>query len=104
MRRRYGLLMDGDRPEGGKWNYDPENRKPLPRQVTPPAAPRFEPDAITAEVMALVAERFPNHFGSVDGFALPVTAQDAGRALDDFVLNRLPSFGDWQDAMRTGEG
>ena len=103
MRRRYGLLMDGDRPEGNKWNLDPENRKPLPRQVLVPAAPRFEPDAITAEVMALVADRFPGHFGAVDGFALPVTARDARRALDDFVLNRLPGFGDWQDAMRTGE-
>ena len=104
MRRRHRLLMDGDQPEGGRWNYDPENRKPLPRQVTAPAAPRFPPDEITAEVMALVASRFPNHFGSPEGFALPVTAQDARRALDDFVLNRLPSFGDWQDAMRTGEG
>ena len=103
MRRRYGLLMDGDRPEGGRWNYDPDNRKPPSRTLTAPAVPRFEPDAITSEVMALVAERFPGHFGSVDGFALPVTARDASRALDDFVRNRLAGFGDWQDAMRTGE-
>ena len=104
MRRRHGLLMDGDRPEGGRWNLDPENRKPLPRRVAVPAAPHFPPDEITAEVMALVARRFPGHFGSVNGFALPVTARDARRALDDFVLNRLPGFGEWQDAMRTGEG
>ena len=103
MRKRYDLLMDGDAPEGGRWNFDPENRKPLPRQMQPPPVPRFEPDEITAEVMALVAREFGDHFGSVDGFALPVTARDAEAALADFVTNRLASFGDWQDTMKTGE-
>jgi len=103
MRRRYALLMDGDQPEGGRWNYDAENRKRLPAGVRAPPPPRFPPDAITQEVMALVAERFPDHFGQVDGFALPVTAEDARRALDDFVETRLAQFGDWQDAMQVGE-
>ena len=88
---------------GGKWNYDAENRKPPPKDLRGPPTPQFPPDAITAEVMALVAARFPSHFGDVEGFALPVTAEDAQRALDDFVLNRLPLFGDWQDTMKMGE-
>ena len=104
MRLQTGLLMDGTEPEGGRWNYDPENRKPLPRAVAAPPPPRFPPDAITRDVMALVAERFPTHFGDVDGFALPVTNRDARLALADFVENRLAQFGDWQDAMRAGEG
>ena len=103
MRRRYDILMDGGAPAGGKWNYDPENRKPLPRTMTPPAVPQFPPDAVTQEVMALVTDRFPDHFGDADGFALPVTPAEAKAALDDFVLNRLPLFGDWQDTMKTGE-
>ena len=103
MRRRYGLLMDGDSPAGGKWNYDPDNRKPLPRSMAPPAVPRFEPDDITRDVMALVARMFPEHFGTVDGFALPVTHHDAAAALQDFITTRLPLFGDWQDTMKTGE-
>ena len=103
MRRRYGVLMDGEQPAGGQWNFDPENRKPLPKHIKPPPVPRFEPDAVTREVMALVAERFGDHFGSVEGFALPVTATDARAALDDFVSHRLPEFGDWQDSMKTGE-
>ena len=103
MRRRYGILMDEGSPAGGQWNFDPENRKPLPKGITPPAPPAFAPDAITQEVMALVAERFADHFGSVDGFALPVTAADAEAALDDFVRHRLAQFGDWQDSMKTGE-
>ncbi len=103
MRKRHGLLMNGGEPAGGQWNYDPENRKPLPKGMQPPAVQGFPPDALTRDVMALVAERFPDHFGSVDGFAMPVTAQDGEAALADFIAHRLPQFGDWQDAMKTGE-
>ena len=60
MRKRTGLLMNGDDPEGGQWNYDPENRKPLPHRVSPPPVPRFPPDAVTQEVMALAARYSPH--------------------------------------------
>ena len=103
MRVRHALLMDDGAPAGGQWNYDPENRKPLPKTVQPPSVRGFPPDAITRDVMTLVAERFPDHFGDVDGFDMPVTAADATHALDDFITRRLPEFGDWQDAMKTGE-
>jgi deoxyribodipyrimidine photolyase-related protein len=103
MRRASGLLMTGDEPEGGRWNLDAENRKPLPRGVVPPPPPRFPPDAITREVLALVAARFSDHFGSLDAFAWPVTAQDAQAMLADFVAHRLQHFGDYQDAMATDE-
>jgi deoxyribodipyrimidine photolyase-related protein len=103
MRRRTGLLMDGDAPAGGQWNYDAENRKRLPRQIDVPPAPRFAPDAITRAVMALVSREFGDHFGDLGAFAWPVTAADAQAALLAFVRQRLPFFGDWQDAMKTGE-
>ena len=103
MRRATGLLMQGDKPEGGEWNYDVENRKPLAKGVVPPTPPRFAPDDITREVMALVAGRFGNHFGRLEGFNWPVTAQQAQRALAAFITDRLPRFGDFQDAMAEGE-
>ncbi len=102
MRRRYGLLMDAGEPLDGRWNFDAENRKRLPPGVALPQPPHFQPDAITQDVIALVRERFGGHFGTCDGFNLPVTAEEAGAALADFVQNRLPQFGDWQDAMKTG--
>jgi deoxyribodipyrimidine photolyase-related protein len=102
MRRRHGILMEGDAPAGGQWNFDAENRKALPKTVAVPEVPGFAPDAITREVMALVAARFPDHLGSVEGFAFPVTGREARQALRDFVENRLPDFGDWQDAMKSG--
>ncbi|MBU6166590.1 MAG: cryptochrome/photolyase family protein [Alphaproteobacteria bacterium] len=103
MRRQTGLLMDGDQPIGGQWNYDADNRKAVPKghRFTPPL--RFAPDAITAEVLALVRTRFDNHFGALDSFAWPVTRHHALEALHDFITHRLPGFGDYQDAMVTGE-
>ena len=103
MRRRHGFLMDGDQPEGGAWNYDTENRASLPKSVANPPVPSFPPDETTRAVIALVEQRFPNHPGAAADFALPVTGEQARTALADFIANRLPSFGTFQDAMRAGE-
>ncbi|MDO9709440.1 cryptochrome/photolyase family protein [Paracraurococcus lichenis] len=103
MRRATGLLMEEGAPAGGAWNYDAANRRRLAPGVAPPAPRRFPPDAITREVMALVEARFPDHFGTLEGFAWPVTAREAEAALADFVAHRLADFGDYQDAMATGE-
>ena len=103
LRRQTGLLMDGDKPVGGKWNFDAENRSGPPANLVVPPLPHFPPDQITKEVMTLVAARFGDHFGSLEGFAMPVTRTSAERALADFLQNRLPTFGQYQDAMIAGE-
>ena len=103
MRRETGLLMQGDKPEGGEWNFDKENRKTLPARQTPPPRRRFEPDEITREVMALVARQFADHFGDLEPFGWAVTRRDALEALDHFIKACLPLYGDYQDAMKVGE-
>ena len=104
MRRRTGILMaDPESPEGGAWNFDAENRRALPAGLRPPRPRRFAPDATTLEVMAMVERRFGHHFGTLDAFAWPVTAEQAEAALSDFIEARLPRFGDYQDAMAEGE-
>lgn len=104
MRRRHGVLMQGDQPAGERWNFDADNRQGFgargPGLVPPPL--RFEPDAITREVLALVAARFADHPGSLDSFAWPVTREQALALLHDFIEARLPDFGPFQDAMWTG--
>jgi deoxyribodipyrimidine photolyase-related protein len=102
MRRRHRILMDGDNPVGGRWNYDSENRKALPAGLTIPNVRRFKPDAATKAVIDLVATRFADHYGSLGSFDYPVTAQDAEAGFADFLTHRLPQFGDWQDAMAAG--
>jgi deoxyribodipyrimidine photolyase-related protein len=103
MRRRTGILMDGKDPVGGKWNYDAENRSGPPAGLTGPAQPVFPADAITAEVIDMVGDRFARHFGSLQRFNWPVTATEAEQAATAFFRDRLPSFGQWQDAMVGGE-
>ncbi|NMG38240.1 cryptochrome/photolyase family protein [Chelativorans sp. ZYF759] len=103
MRRRTGLLMDGDHPEGGRWNFDEENRKPADRSLFMPEPPRFRPDATTREVMAMIEHLFGDNFGDLQGFGWAVTRKEAERARDHFIDNVLPGFGDNQDAMLLGE-
>jgi len=64
---------------------------------------RFEPDAVTREVLALVERHFPDHFGDLAPFGWPVTRADALKALDHFIAVALEGFGDFQDAMKRGE-
>lgn len=103
MRRKTGWLMKGDKPEGGKWNYDAENRRALPKGVKAPSRRRFPPDAVTREVMTLVGRRFADHFGDLASFGWGVTRKDALTALRHFIKNGLPRFGEYQDAMKAGE-
>ena len=103
MRRKTGLLMEGDKPVGGKWNYDSENRGGPEKGLAAPALPPFKPDAITRKVFALVEQRFTGHFGSLDKFGWPVTRADAETARDVFLKERLPLFGKYQDAMMAGQ-
>ncbi len=103
MRKRTGLLMEGGKPIGGKFSYDQENRKPYRGQVPVPERPRFAPDELTTEVMNLVAKQFPAHFGSLDGFDLPVTAHDCRQTWKFALEHLLPHFGPWEDAMVTNQ-
>lgn len=103
MRRKTGWLMRDGQPEGGQWNYDRQNRKPLPRNIALPPPYRFAPDAVTRETLALVADRFSDHFGELEPFGWGVARTQALQALDRFLSGSLPFFGDYQDAMRSGE-
>lgn len=100
-RQATGLLMVDGKPEGGKWNYDQDNRKALKTGAVTPAPSRFEPDSITSEVLQLVEQRFAGHFGILDNFWFAVTRAQAEQALDYFIEVALPHYGDFQDAMVT---
>ncbi|AUB84713.1 cryptochrome/photolyase family protein [Candidatus Thiodictyon syntrophicum] len=105
QRKRHGVLMQGDQPEGGRWNFDRDNRGAFgaagPHAVPPRAL--FAPDPLTREVIALVEERFATHPGQLDDFAWPVTRDQALVALRRFITERLPLFGRYQDALWPGE-
>ena len=105
LRQKTGILMDGKAPVGGQWNFDADNRASFgakgPGAVPPPT--RFAPDATTQAVIALVNTRFASHPGSVAEFGWPVTRAQALLALGAFIQERLPFFGEHQDAMWEGD-
>ena len=105
LRQRFGILMDGDAPEGGQWNFDADNRESFGAQGPEalPAPQRFAPDAVTREVMALVDARLASHPGTLAQFDWPVTRAQALQALDDFIRHRLPLFGRYEDALWSGQ-
>jgi len=103
MRRETGLLMDGEEPAGGQWNFDADNRRSLPKDLSIPSRAWVEPDETTKAVLKTVSERFADHFGDLDGFGYAVTAKDAEAQRDWFIEHALPSFGDYQDALAEGE-
>ncbi len=103
MRRRTGLLMQGDQPVGGQWNFDHDNRKRAAPDLLRPKPLRFAPDAQTEAVLDLVAERFAGHFGHLRPFGWAVSRAQALEALDHFITHSLPRFGEEQDAMLAGD-
>ena len=105
LRKKYGILMDGKDPVGGQWNFDADNRESFgkagPQNVPPPT--RFEPDTTTQQVITLVNTQFESHPGTLHTFGWPVTRAQALLALDAFIDQRLPLFGQFEDAMWAGE-
>ncbi len=100
MRQNTHVLMQNAKPIGGNYSYDTANRNPYKNQVPIPIPPTFPPDDITREVIELVEETYPHHFGAIDGFDLPCTQADCD-AMWRFALERLlPTFGPFEDAMR----
>ena len=103
MRRKTPLLIQQGEPAGGRWNFDRDNRMSPPRDLVLPTIPHYAPDAMTRELIAFVRRKFPGNFGNLDGFAWPVTRDQALNSLEDFLEHRLDGFGPYEDAMLAGQ-
>lgn len=107
VRRQTKILMDGDKPVGGQFSFDSENRLPYRDKdcVTHPipvwSAP--EPSSTTQEVIRLVEKEFPSHPGSAEGFRYPVTREAAVQHLKQFFAERFSAFGPFEDAILKNE-
>ncbi len=100
QRKRLGILVESDgSPVGGQWSFDPDNRKRLPRGIHVPAVSRpSERDAVRRS-RAWLGEHYPAAPGSDTPFLYPTDHVTAARWLDTFVMERLPLFGDYEDAI-----
>lgn len=100
MRRRYSILLNDDgEPEGGRWNYDRDNRAGWRNKDDPPARPELEQDETTREVLELVSSAFADNPGDLSTFNLAVTREEASQQLDFFIKHCLDRFGQYQDAL-----
>jgi deoxyribodipyrimidine photolyase-related protein len=102
-RKRFGILMEGDQPAGGQWNFDQQNRQPLKGKFKPPEALWFEPDELTQAVIQDIRSRNLPGYGAIEPFRWGVTRADALSVLNHFIEHCLPAFGPYQDAMVTTE-
>lgn len=104
QRKRTSILMQSGKPVGGAWNYDAENRKPLPKKpVTIPPLPSLKHDKNVQAVIALVEKLFDTNPGDASLFWLPTDFEAADTWLESFINTKLVQFGDYEDASKEGE-
>lgn len=103
QRKSQNILMKGKGPVGGKYSFDRENRKKIPKGLSPP--PIFVPPKSSniKKIIAEVESEFPNAIGQAAPFLYPTTHQEARKALKAFLKSKLALFGDYQDAIQKEE-
>lgn len=99
MRKKHHVLMEGDKPLTGKWNYDSENRKKLPKNHVPVQPYIFNNNV--SEIVENINVSGITTIGTIDSknFIWPTTRKQAFELLDFFTTSCLCYFGDYQDAM-----
>ncbi len=105
QRRRLDLLMVDDQPVGGKWSFDDDNRKKIPKTLLRdiPTIPSVKTDAIDSEARQYVLKRFGDNYGNAETMYYPTDHAAAQRWLVEFLKNRFENFGVYEDAILQGE-
>jgi deoxyribodipyrimidine photolyase-related protein len=103
QRKRLGVLLENNNPIGGKWSFDSENRKKLPRDIPIPEPSILEYDESFTDAIKYVDKEFNNNPGNASSFNWPINYGHANEVLSDFIENRLEFFGDYQDAITKRE-
>lgn len=99
QRRRLGVLLEDDKPCGGRWSFDAENRHPLPSAQCVPPMPVVNHSPLTRTALDEVHAAFPGHPGDARELWLPTTRDGAREWLSRFVDDRLVGFGTYEDAI-----
>lgn len=103
IRKKHRILMSGDAPMTGQWNYDQENRKKLPKNHRPPAPLVFSNDV--SDIVETILQTDIKTIGLIDktNFIWPINRDQSLELLAYFTRECLPLFGSYQDAMLPGE-
>jgi deoxyribodipyrimidine photolyase-related protein len=104
QRKRLKVLVDSrGEPTGGRWSFDEENRKKLPKEYRAPEIPQVPRCRIVSEVIELIRREFPDHPGNAADFWLPTDAVEAREWFEHFLKDRFDLFGPYEDALKAGE-
>ena len=100
QRKKLNILLDEEgKAVGGKWSYDDQNRKKLPKDIFIPEQPNSEATEHTQDVATLVDELFPDHPGSSENFNWATTRRQVLYRVQDFLEKRFQHFGPYEDAI-----
>jgi len=99
VRKKNNILMSGNLPKGGKWSFDSENRKKIPKNIKIPTLLKIIETKHTKKLKDIINNKFPDHPGDANNFWLPTTHSDADKWLDLFIKEKLNLFGDYEDAV-----
>jgi deoxyribodipyrimidine photolyase-related protein len=99
QRARLDILMDGNQPLGGTWNFDHDNRLPPPKNHRWPDYLRHERDEIDADVLDQLRNRYPDLWGDDPDESWATSRSGALLQLEHFVTHHLKEFGPLEDAM-----
>ena len=99
-RTKFNVLLEKETdPLGGKWSFDEENRKKIPKGLDLPSLPEFKLSKYHNEVSALIEKHFADHPGELGNIWFPVTRKQAMKSLKVFLDKRIENFGIYEDAM-----
>ena len=99
QRKRFGILMDGEKPVGGAWNFDKENRLTPPKNYDYPEYLKHEMDQIDIQVLSELKSSNLNLWGNDPQENWGTTREAALKQLDNFLENHFENFGPYEDAM-----
>tara|TARA_B100000989_G_scaffold26379_1_gene17050 strand:- start:3811 stop:5139 length:1329 start_codon:yes stop_codon:yes gene_type:complete len=93
------ILVEDNKPKFGKWSFDGENRKKIPKNFSPPKQVTFIKSNHTLDISKFVNENFPEHLGNTEDFWIGTTREDAWACFENFLENKFNFFGDYEDAV-----
>ena len=99
-RERLNILLNKDgTPEGGKWSFDEDNRKKLPKNILIPKFPEIKETKHTKNLKPIIEKLFSKHPGDTKKFWFATEYKDISKLLDFFIKDKLNLFGDYEDAV-----
>ena len=99
-RERLNILLNKDgSPEGGKWSFDEDNRKKLPKNISIPKFPIIKETNHTKDLKPIIQKLFDKHPGDTKNFWFATEYKEILKLLDFFIKDKLNLFGDYEDAV-----